>query len=252
MIEDRSDRLSCQSAVAPMSRRAVLGTVGGVIAGTVTSALSGIGRAAAEEPSGSPPQQIYLIRHGEKPTDAPAISFPESTSPSGPQFGVAVDGNRNVHSLVPNGWQRSGALAVLFAPAVGALRAGLRTPTALYSPSFGDPYFRQTQRTHQTIDGLAGRLGIPIQSPVPEGEEAALAEAVLASGSEVVLICWEHEHIPAIAQRLPTVDATTIPTVWPDDRFDVIWTFELDTATGRYEFGQVAQQLLPGDTDTVI
>jgi hypothetical protein len=40
--------------------------------------------------------------------------------------------------------------------------------------------------------------------------------------------------------------------VWPGDRFDVIWTFTLDRDGGRYVFGQVPQQLLGGDTDTVI
>jgi hypothetical protein len=67
----------------------------------------------------------------------------------------------------------------------------------------------------------------------------------------VVLLCWEHHHIPDLARAIPTVDATTIPTVWPDDRFDVVWTFTLNP-TGRYVFGQVPQQLLPGDTDTRI
>jgi hypothetical protein len=131
------------------------------------------------------------------------------------------------------------------------LQAGLRTPTALYSPAYGDPEKRRAQRTFQTIQGLAGRLGVSVQSPVPEGQELALAAAVVASGDEVVLICWEHDHIPALARSFPTVDAT-IPTVWPDDRFDVIWTFSLDPTTGRYVFGQVPQQLLEGDTDTAI
>lgn len=87
---------------------------------------------------------------------------------------------------------------------------------------------------------------------MPEGREPALAEAILASSGEVVLICWEHQHIPALAQTIPTVDAPAIPTVWPGNRFDVIWTFALDPATERYVFGQVPQQLLEGDTDTVI
>ena len=202
----------------------------------------------------SPPllQQIYLIRHGEKPADPPAESPGQPAAPSGPPFGVDVDGNQNVHSLLPRGWQRSGALAVLFDPAVGPLRAGLRTPTALYSPSYGDPDKTQAHRTYETIQGLGGRLGLPIQSPVREGEEPALAEAILASGGQVVLICWEHQHIPALAQAIPTLEATTIPTVWPGDRFDVIWTFALDPATRRYAFGQVPQQLLEGDTDTMI
>ena len=203
-------------------------------------------------PNSMLPQQIYVIRHGEKPADPPAASPGQSTSAPGPPFGVDVDGNQNAHSLLPRGWQRCGALAVLFDPAAGALRAGLRTPTALYSPSYGATGKTQAHRTYQTIQGLAGRLGLPIQSPVPEGQEPTLAQAVWASGGQVVLICWEHHHIPALAAAIPTVDATAIPTGWPGDRFDVIWTFALDPATGRYAFGQVPQQLLPGDTDTVI
>jgi broad specificity phosphatase PhoE len=195
------------------------------------------------------PAQIYVIRHGEKPANPPTGKHAQS--PNSP-FGVDVDGNQNAHSLLPRGWQRSGALAALFDPAVGALQAGLRTPTALYSPSYTDPDKTQNHRTYQTIQALSERLDVFIQSPVPEGQEPALAAAVLASGGEVVLICWEHQHIPALAQAIPALDATTIPSAWPGDRFDVIWTFTLDPATGRYVFGQVPQQLLLGDTDTVI
>jgi hypothetical protein len=68
----------------------------------------------------------------------------------------------------------------------------------------------------------------------------------------VVLVRWEHQHIPALAQAIPTLDATATPTKWPGERFDVIWTFALDATAGRYAFGQVSQQLLEGDTDTVI
>jgi hypothetical protein len=194
------------------------------------------------------PQRIYLIRHGEKPADPPA----SSPDQSGPPFGIDADGNQNVHSLLPRGWQRSGGLAALFDPAVGAPQAGLHTPAALYSPNYGKPEKTQAHRTFQTIQGLSGRLGITIQSPVPEGGEPALADAVLASGSEVVLICWDHQHIPALAQAVPTGNNTAVPTQWPGDRFDVIWTFDLDPATGRYVFGQVPQQLLEGDSATVI
>jgi hypothetical protein len=66
-----------------------------------------------------------------------------------------------------------------------------------------------------------------------------------------VLICWEHGHIPALASALPLVSGTVIPKSWPDDRYDVIWTFTL-TADARYAFGQVPQLLLSGDADTVI
>lgn len=203
-------------------------------------------------PNSLVPQQIYVIRHGEKPADPPTTAPGRPTPTPGPPFGVDVDGNQNAHSLLPRGWQRSGALTVLFDPAVGALQAGLRVPTALYSPSYGAANKTQAHRTYQTIQGLAGRLGLPIQSPVPEGQEHALAQSILASPGQVVLICWEHQHIPALAQAIPTIESTTVPTVWRGDRFDVVWTFALHSTSGRYAFGQVPQQLLEGDTDSVI
>ncbi len=195
------------------------------------------------------PHQIYLIRHGEKPGDPPRFRLFRHR---GRQFGVDVDGNQSVHSLLARGWQRAGALAVLFDPAVGQPPAGLRTPTALYSPSYGKPNKTQAHRTFQTIQPLGQRLGVPIQSPLPEGQESALVAVILAGGDEVVMLCWDHNNIPALAKAIPTVDAANVPTVWPDDRFDVVWTFTLEQATGRYVFGQVPQQLLNGDTDTVI
>jgi hypothetical protein len=53
---------------------------------------------------------------------------------------------------------------------------------------------------------------------------------------------------------LPTVAGTVIPQPWPGDRFDVIWTFTLvqGSAPAQYTFGQIPQQLLSGDADTII
>ncbi len=87
-----------------------------------------------------------------------------------------------------------------------------------------------------------------------EGSEAQLAASVLSSYSGVVLICWEHDHIPAIATALPTVPGTVISQPWPGNRFDVIWMFTLvaGTTPAQYTFGQIPQQLLSGDTDTII
>ncbi|HME48294.1 hypothetical protein [Mycobacterium sp.] len=200
-------------------------------------------------PTGAgPPAQIYVIRHGEKPADPPT-----PTAAPGPPFGVDVNGNQGIHSLLPRGWQRSGALAVLFAPAVGPLQAGLRTPATLFSPDYGNPEKTQGHRTYETIQGLSDRLGVPINSPFAEGQEPALASAVVADYTGVVLICWEHQHIPAIGTALPTVSGTQIPAVWPGDRFDVIWSFTLEPAASpaEYVFSQIPQQVLAGDVDTV-
>ena len=200
------------------------------------------------------PEQIYIIRHGEKPADLPPPAPGQPPVAPSPPFGVDFNGNQDDHSLIPRGWQRSGALAVLFAPAVGSLRPGLRTPGALYSPFYGDPAKTQAHRTYQTIFGLSERIGLTINSPFQEGEEPQLASAVVGSSTKVVLICWEHEHIPALAAAFPTVPHTEIPNPWPGQRFDVVWSFTAvaGAENPQYTFSQIPQQLLGGDTDTVI
>ena len=202
-----------------------------------------------------PPDTIYIIRHGEKPADPPPAAAGQAAAAApGPPFGVDFQGNQDLHSLLPRGWQRSGALAGLFDPALGPLQAGLQTPAALLSPSYGSTAKTAGHRTYQTIQGLSDRLGLAIVSGFAEGSEAQLAASVVSSYSGVVLICWEHDHIPALATSLPTVAGTVIPQPWPGDRFDVIWTFTLvpGSAPAQYTFGQIPQQLLSGDVDTVI
>jgi hypothetical protein len=190
-----------------------------------------------------PPAQIYLIRHGEKPDEA--------TNPKHADFGVDVEGNQSRHGLLPRGWQRSGALVVLFAPAVGVLRAGIRTPTALYAPDYGSPKDTKEHRTYQTIEGLGARLAVPIATPHAVDREAELTAAVLAEATETVLICWDHERIPTIAAALPMAVGTHIPD-WPGDRFDMIWSFTLRPGIAPdYVFSQLPQRLLAGDSDAL-
>jgi hypothetical protein len=193
----------------------------------------------------APPDFIYIIRHGEKPEE-PA---PRGAAPA--HRGVDFRGNQNEHSLLPRGWQRSGALAALFDPSQGPLRAGLQVPRMLVSPSYGDSSKTTQHRTHQTIKGISDRLGIAIAADFAKGHEPHLAAALTKSGPGAVLICWDHARIPALASALPLVHGTVIPKTWPEDRFDVIWTFTLVTGD-EYSFTQVPQLLLSGDTDTII
>jgi hypothetical protein len=188
-----------------------------------------------------PPEVIYIIRHAEKPFK-PHLS------------GVDYEGGPNEHSLLPRGWQRSGALAALFHPDSGPLRPGLRTPTMLVSPTWGHPHKTAAHRSYQTIQGLSERLDLPIASPFAQGHEQELADSLVSSHSGVVLICWEHKHIPVIAAALPLAGDTVIPGKWPGDRYDVIWEFTLAPGAGppRYTFSQIPQQLLAGDAETVI
>jgi hypothetical protein len=198
-----------------------------------------------------PPRAIYIIRHGEKP----GVPLPaHGKHHHGGHFGVDYLGAQDEHSLLPRGWQRSGALVALFAPAVGRPPAGLHTPAALLSPLHGDPAKTAVRRTYQTIQGLADHLGLTIGTPFEVGHEPRLAASVVNSYSGVVLICWEHHHIPVIARSLPIIPGTPIPSTWPDDRYDVIWAFTRvpDAPQLSYAFSQVPQRLLAGDTDEVI
>jgi hypothetical protein len=187
------------------------------------------------------PEVIYIIRHAEKPLK-PSAS------------GVDYEGSHNEHSLLPRGWQRSGALTALFHPEFGPARDGLRTPTARVAPSWGHPGKTAAHRSYQTIQGLSEHLELPIASPFPQGQEKDLADTLVRSHSGVVLVCWEHKHIPLIASALPLVDGTEIPRKWPGHRYDVIWSFTLVPEPGpaRYAFSQIPQQLLAGDAETVI
>ena len=190
---------------------------------------------------GGPPEVIYIIRHGEKPDP-------------GPPHGIDFHGRKDEHSLLPRGWQRSGALAALFGPASVASRAGLRTPGTLLAPSYGDPARTTGHRTCQTIQGLADLLELAIDTPYEVGHESRLAASVLNACSGVVLICWEHDHIPPLAAAFPAAPGTGIPGRWPGHRFDIIWALTLEPGppSPRYAFCQVPQQLLPGDADSVI
>jgi hypothetical protein len=188
-----------------------------------------------------PPEVIYILRHAEKPLKPPSS-------------GVDYQGGHNEHSLLPRGWQRSGALAALFHPEFGPVRPGLRTPTTLVAPSWGHPHKTAAHRSYQTIQGLSEHLGLPITAPFAEGQEEKLADSLVREQSGVVLICWEHKHIPVIASALPVTGRTAIPGKWPGDRYDVIWSFTRVAESGpvRYTFGQIPQLLLAGDTGTVI
>ena len=212
----------------------------------------------SQQPAGegtAPPEVIYIIRHGEKPVDsAPGKHGSPGKHLPAPAFGVDVRGSQNEHGLVPRGWQRSGALTVLLDPLRVPTQAGLHTPANLLSPSYGDPVKTAGHRTYQTIQGLADRLGLMIRTPFEVGHESRLAASVLSDYSGVVLICWEHGHIPALAAALPAAPGAAIPGTWPDDRFDMIWAFTRlpGPPPARYAFTQVPQRLLPGDAETII
>jgi hypothetical protein len=176
--------------------------------------------------------KIMVIRHAEKPVGNP------------PPHGVTFEGEREKESLTVRGWQRAGALVSLFAPANGSFQnPSLTQPQFLYAST---PTKRNgSRRPLETITPLAEKLAIRVNTNYPKLEpEDMLEEAYLCAG--VVLICWQYEFIPKIANHI-VGNKTTAPQDWPDDRFDMVWVFDRDGATGQYGFKQVPQNLLMGD-----
>lgn len=176
--------------------------------------------------------RIMVIRHAEKPADTP------------PPQGVDIGGDADPESLIPQGWQRAGALACLFAPARGPLQStGISTPQTIFASGIG--HHSHSLRPQETVTPLAQKLGVTIDTTWMKDQSLEMAAAAVAQGG-VVLVCWEHQDIPGIANQILGND-TTAPQSWPGSRFDVVWVFDLDSSTGTYAFSQVPQLLLAGD-----
>lgn len=181
--------------------------------------------------------KIMVIRHAEKPSN------------DSPDEGVTEEGERDKESLTVRGWQRAGALAALFAPAQNSFRhPSLAVPQFLYASK---PIRRNgSRRPVETITPLAEKLAIRINTHFSKLEsDQMLEEVFLCDG--VVLICWQYELIPKIANYI-LGNNTIAPQHWPEDRFDMVWVFDKDAASARYSFKQVPQNLLMGDWATPI
>jgi len=79
-----------------------------------------------------------------------------------------------------------------------------------------------------------------------------MVQSVLAEHG-VVLISWQHERIHKLAEHIfaSKPPAPPIPKDWPGDRFDIVWVFT-PSASGRWGFVQMPQQLLSGDARSVL
>ncbi len=189
----------------------------------------------AVAPAPAPPRKIMLIRHGEKPTPVAG--------------GVDPAGASDPNSLRVEGWQRAGALVRFFATPSSP---SISPPAALFAGAYLKAKRGETvadvksMRAFETLSPLAARLNLPVDACYPVGDEAGLAAAILHLGG-VVLVAWEHQHIPLIARALPLRDASAVPA-WPGARYDMVFVLDWDSGTQRYAFAQVPQLVLAGDS----
>ena len=180
-----------------------------------------------------------MIRHAEKPVAA-------VKKPPAPAYnGIEIFGEADKDSLIPQGWQRAGALNSLFGSSFGPLPV----PQFLFAPNeFGNG---TSKRPYETITPLSEKLGLTInaaQDPKAPGSYSKKDYAQMltaATGCDgVVLICWEHGEIPSLANWL--LGSKSAPK-WPGDRFDIVWVFDLASAGTSYTLNQVPQLLLATD-----
>jgi broad specificity phosphatase PhoE len=214
------------------ARRLALRPVVAILALVMSAAVAGCaGGPRPTPPAGvAPGALVMVIRHGEKP--------------DGSHPGVDAQGNQDDSSLTETGWERANRLVDLFDPVPGPPRPGLATPRAIYAAGANDA----GEGLRETVMPLAARLGLTLNISYGAGEEKKLVEQAITQPGPT-LISWQHGGIPDIAKAFPSVTPKP-PSDWPDDRFDVVWTFTR-TADG-WQFAQVPELVLAGDQDTVI
>lgn len=150
--------------------------------------------------------------------------------------GVDPKGASDKHSLVPRGWERAGALAVLFTDPPKPLMR----PDYIFAAS--DARASDSKRPMQTVTPLAKKLGLAINSNFAKGQEADMVAAVTSRRGSVV-VAWQHEAIPKIAALI--AGRGTYPK-WSASCYDAIWLFTRHH--DHYRFTIVPQRALGGDS----
>lgn len=234
--------MSSAVSIVPMTRRRALRAIAAGVGLAAFPALLGCAPAPDKKfasgtgVSVASGAVVMVIRHGEKPA---------KTDTAG---GIDLTGRPDLHSLTKQGWTRAAYLVDLFSPTGDGVTDGsarLPRPAVIYASGQGGGDGEGT-RPRETVGPLAAALNLPINTTFSRGQEAQLAQQAAAQ-SGPTLICWQHESIPAIGAAF-TPTAPGPPTVWPDDRFDVVWVF---TATnGGWRFDQVPELLLPRDANS--
>ncbi len=157
------------------------------------------------------PRQILIIRHAEKPGD-----------------------NTDIH-LNARGRARAEALVQLFP-------VQFDTPEFIFAAK-ASPH---SNRPVETITPLAAALHLKINDSFANEAYQDLARELLGQplyAGRVILVCWHHGKIPALAAALGIPEP---PSPWPDSQFDHVW--RIDYINGSPKLTDVPQHLLAGDS----
>lgn len=193
------------------------------------------------------PTQILIIRHGEK------VGNPKKDDDGGPHLSV-------------RGSARAAALPSLFVPATpqSACKLYLKAPNFIggyrpipikgSAPRFSTPAFifatqrsKHSNRPIETVTPLAAALALHINNSFADNDAdiKEMANAILddhAFVGKVVLVCWHHGKIPALAKAL----GIARPPKWDATIFDRVW--QITFPKGKATLSDLPQMLLYGDS----
>lgn len=155
------------------------------------------------------PEQVIIIRHGEKPEQG--------------------------EDLTQKGRERAAALAPFF-------MEGNQTPVAIYARSPSDDH--HSRRSIETVTPLAHEMKLTVKTIQQDGS-AAMVQEILSKpeyDGKVVLICWSHKAIPNLATALGVAN----PPTWHGHVFDRLWVIKFND--GKTTLQSLPQRLLYGDS----
>nr|POE63714.1 hypothetical protein CFP56_04617 [Quercus suber] len=149
---------------------------------TLAFSVDGLGR------SGSCLPTVYLIRHGEKPSDGS-------------------------NGLSAQGMQRAQCLRNVFGASSQYDIGYIMAETPKSSGARARPY--------DTVEPLAQDLGLNVDTSCDRDDQDCVADVVESyNGSGNILICWEHDALTDIVKALGDKNAPD----YPDNSFNIIWT----------------------------
>ncbi len=169
------------------------------------------------------PQQILIIRHGEKPDHG--------------------------HDLSPEGQKRADLLANFFAAPPYA-NGGMQKPTYVYAASPGryDASLREIDTARPTVD----QLNIVMNTDVHAGPQSygtkVVKDVLNLPYADTALIVWEHGRIPLLVSLL-TNGKVNLGS-WRDSVFDRVLVLNYDKSCQFVDYQDYYQKLLtvlPGD-----
>jgi hypothetical protein len=181
------------SALGRMARR-IGAVVLIVVSANAATAAARTGHDTAL-PAASPPAQVIVIRHAEKPSD-----------PTDPH-------------LPPEGVAHAKRWVSFFMKDPAATRFG--RPVAVFATKMTKD--DNGQRTQETMKPLADALGLSVLTPYHGNDYAALAKLILsetAYAGKTVVVCWNHEDIPQLVSAL---GVTPEPPQWSGHVFDQVY-----------------------------